>query len=269
MSKNTPINKNNFLRFYPVSQNTEKSIVNGYAYKWKHFSTPLPILVGDTFYLYTNFKEDVISTNTIKIVENYDTIVEDVTKYDITTTDIGNYNKLITLTIPLTNTSSYKNFSLGIISGSTIVSLSNTLCVMQRNEQNLNGTHMLSFKNTTNTFNYEWDGEILERYTVRVPSNMIDFSYPKEDAVYKSATTGRPRKTRTVLSKAYLFEAYYLDESGHDAINYCLNSNEFYINNIEFVIDGGYDITFNRNTNIHKGTATILEKEYGSMLNIC
>lgn len=279
MIKNITLNTDNFLRFYPPTTPTLNTsqyyngLVNGYEYRWRTFDIPLPIIVGDTFHLYTNFESSLFddSTQSIRAVEGT-SVINDSTKYQISTTQIGLENWLITLTIPQTNTLE-KVFNLAIVNNSnnSIVYKSNCFKVLKATEKNINNTHLISFRHRTNVFNYEWGALDVSdpNYTVRIPSSILEFSYPKEDAVYKSATSGKPRKTRTVLSKAYQFETYYLTEEAHDAVNLAVNYDNFYINGDEFIADGAYEVDFQQLTNIHKGTINLLLKRYGTRINNC
>ena len=118
--QNLPENRFNFLRFYPEitpqiasSQYTE-GLHNGYLYRWRKQKDFLPVLVNDTLTFYTNFATDIIGGNTVRILEG-DTIINDVTKYDLTVTPFGTENSVIELTIPVTNTSNNKVFNIGVI----------------------------------------------------------------------------------------------------------------------------------------------------------
>lgn len=279
MIKNLPINTDNFLRFYDatapnlLTSQYYTGLVNGYEYRWRTFETPLPIIVGDTFQFYTNFENNIFNSalQSIKIIEG-ETIINDVNRFVLLIEDSGLDNNLITLNIPITNNTE-RVFKIGIVNNNNneIVYISNCFKVLKRTEKNLNNTHLLSFRHNTNIYNYEWQalGDLDPDYTVRVPSSILEFSYPKEDAVYKSATSGKPRKSRTILSKAYQFQTYYLDEQGHDAVNLAVNFDRFLINGDEFVADGAYEVEFQQLTNIHIGTISLLQKRYGARLNNC
>lgn len=277
MLKQLPINTDNFLRFFdtatPTINDTKfiKTTNNGYDYKWRQFCFPLPIAVGDNLNFYTNFSTNLVGSNSISIIVD-NQIVVDATKYVLSVASVGTNNKLISLSIPLASTGARQKFSLGITSGASILYRSNDFYVIGRDDKSLNNTHLLKFFNDTNVFNYEWgdlDKEADPYYTVRIPSSVYEFGYPKEDTIYKSATSGKPRKTRAVLSKSVVFESYFVDEELHDAVNYALNSNNLFINKKEFVMESGYEVAFNKNSNVHKGTATLLEKNYGARLNNC
>lgn len=200
-------------------------------------------------------------------------IARDTNNYQVSSEAIGLENNLITITIPLTNNRPNREVRLAIVETETnaISFISNPFKVLARTERNVNNTHIISFNHNTNIYNYEWQalGDLYPDYTVRVPSSILEFSYPKEDAVYKSATSGKPRKTRTTLSKAYQFETYYLDEDGHDAVNLAVNLDKFLINGDEFIADGAYEVDFQQLTNIHKGSINLLLKRYGARINNC
>lgn len=277
--KQLPINSDNFLRFFDTKEPTivdskyYKGLVNAYEYKWRSFNTPLPIVAGDVLNFYTNFKFKIFddSVHSLKVVQG-GTIINDSSKFVITSEDFGMENSIITLSVPLSNTSE-SVFSIAIVNNSDnkILYESNCFKNLNRTEKNVNNTHLIKFRHNTNIFNYEWQfiGEEDPDYTVRVPSSILEFSYPKEDAVYKSATSGKPRKTRTVLSKAFQFETYYLTQDSHDAMNLALSLNKFSINNQEFVADSDYSVEFNQLTNIHRGSVSLLLKRYGARINKC
>lgn len=279
MIKNLPLNSDNFLRFYsatsPILSTSQyyNGLVNGYQYRWRTFDTPLPIIVGDTLQFYTNFESNLFdsTTQSIKIIEG-ETIINEPLRFSLVIEAVGLENNRIILNIPSTNNIE-REFRLAIVNNSDnqIVNISNCFKVLKQTERNLNNTHLLSFKHNANIYNYEWQalGEFDPDYIVRVPSSILEFSYPKEDAVYKSATSGKPRKTRTILSKAYQFETYYLDEDGHDAVNLAVNLEKFLINGEEFIADGAYEVDFQQLTNIHKGSINLLLKRYGARISNC
>lgn len=121
--QNLPENRFNFLRFYPeitpqiASSQYSEGLHNGYLYRWRKQKDFLPVLVNDTLTFYTNFATDLIGANNVRILEG-DTIINDITKYDLTVTPFGAENSKIELTIPPTNTSNNKVFNIGIV-GST------------------------------------------------------------------------------------------------------------------------------------------------------
>ena len=272
--KHIPLNRNNFIRFYdvatPVLDDTDYigGFVNGYQYRWKSHCSYLPVVVLDTLVFYTNF--DAPITGTFGIVQD-GAIVSDANLFVLNTTLVGDNNHEIVLTIPVTNTQERRVFSIAIISGGVPTFISNPLMVLQKTEKNLNNTHLLSFRHNNNVFDYEWASlELIDPdYIVRVPLSVLEYSYPKDDSVYKSATSGRPRRTRAVISKAYNIEAYYVDEDTHDAMNYALHAQKVSINGNEIVLDGQYEVAFNRLMNIQKGTASVLVKDYGARLDTC
>lgn len=118
--QNLPENRFNFLRFYPeiapviASSQYSEGLHNGYLYRWRNQKDFLPVLVNDTLTFYTNFDVDIIGVNNVRILEG-DTIINDVAKYDITTTLFGAENSKIELTIPPTNIANNKVFNIGIV----------------------------------------------------------------------------------------------------------------------------------------------------------
>lgn len=117
MIKALPINENNLLRWYnnttptlSTSQYVE-GVHNGYLYKWRNHSDPLPILVNDTLTFYTNFDSPTLDPTKIVVLQD-DVVIDDVTKYELTATDWGTNNVKIELTIPVTNTLNNKIIKL-------------------------------------------------------------------------------------------------------------------------------------------------------------
>lgn len=123
--KVAPVNSNNFLRWYPnVTPTVQNSTLNsglhnGYSYKWRPQPDLIPVLVGDTLTMYTNFDNTTyLAGKNVKVVEESScgvyTVIEDVTKYAITATARGLNNAKIVLTIPVTNTDNNKKIRLAI-----------------------------------------------------------------------------------------------------------------------------------------------------------
>jgi len=276
MVTNIPVNKNNLIRFYSVtepslggSNNYTSSIYNGYLYRWKNQISYIPILKNDTFIIYTNFLTDTINSNeTFKVIKN-GVAVNDSTQYLISVAPVGDYNYKITLNIPSTNTDNDTYIKIGVVSNTdSVILVSNPLIVRTLEEENIRGTHLLRFKHNSDVYGYDWS-DITDPYTIRIQSNMVGYSYPKEDAVYRSATSGRTRTTRTIIDKRYTFETYWLDEDGHDGFNVLAHSKLFSINNEQVTVDGEYEINFNVQMNIAKGNLGLLVKNYSSRLNQC
>jgi hypothetical protein len=276
MVANIPINKNNLVRFYTVTSpslagtvNYTATINNGYLYRWKNQLTYIPILKGDTFIIYTNFLEDELGAGDVFRVIKNNTVINDATQYVVTSTLVGDYNYKIVLNIPSTNNDNDTIIRLGIVSSGGVIKYeTNCLIVRTLTEPNIRGTHLLRFQHNSDIYGYDWR-EIVDPYTIRLQSNMVGYSYPKEDAVYRSATSGRTRTTRTIIDKKYNFETYWLDEDGHDGFNLLAHSKLFSINGEACTVDGEYEIGFNVQMNIAKGTLGVLVKNYSSRLNQC
>ena len=278
MIKAPPINENNLLRWYnnttptlSTSQYVE-GVHNGYLYKWRNHSDPLPILVNDTLTFYTNFDSDIVGANTIKVAID-GVVINDVTKYVVSSSVWGSNNNKITLTIPATNTANNKVINLVIVDGiDTILYKSNCLIVKQYTEKNINNTHLLKFYHNNNIYDYEWgiyDVMVDTPYTVRVPSSIKDVSYPVEKTIYKSATSGRSRVTRAVNEKKYNFEIYYGQEATHDSIAIIASLKYFEINNKQYIVDGEYSVEFEQNLNIYKGVLSLIDVAFGARINTC
>lgn len=273
---NLPENKYNFLRFYPeanpsvdTSQYVE-GLHNGYLYRWRTHADMLPVLTQDTLIFYTNFATDIIGADSVKVLEG-DTIINDVALYDITTTSFGDNNSKIELTIPSTNTKTNQVFSIGIVDGDDILYRSNCFILKSRSEKNINNTHLLKFYNTSNIYGYEWgvyDVNSDEPYTVRISSSIKDITYEKDQTVYRSATSGVSRVTRSTTSKSYQFETYYNNEDFHDAFSISSSFKSFIINDKEYICEE-YSVEYQDNLNIFKGVATLRDVEYGRRINVC
>jgi hypothetical protein len=276
--KVVPVNKYNFVRFYP--QNTSlseskyaKEVHNGLLYRWRNIFDPLPILKGDIFKIHTNFDQEIVAAGDVfKVIEGTNTIITGGTDYTITSAQIGTGNNyVITLTIPNTSTKIYgQSIRIGIVNGSTIKYTSNCFEVYDYTEKNIRGTHVLSFTHDNDIYDYDWTQVYEEAfYVIRVPSNLASISYPSDDSVYKSSTTGRPRKTRSVIDKALQFETYYASEDLHDAFNMAIHLKDFYVNGNKMVKDGAYELSYNRAFNLSKGTVNLLDTRYSIRVDRC
>jgi hypothetical protein len=276
--KVVPVNKYNFVRFYP--QNTSlseskyaKEVHNGLLYRWRNIFDPLPILKGDIFKIHTNFDQEIVAAGDVfKVIEGTNTIITGGTNYTISYAQIGTTNNyIITLTIPNTSTKIYgQSIRIGIVNGSTIKYTSNCFEVYDYTEKNIRGTHVLSFKHDNDIYDYDWtQTETTDFYVIRVPSNLASISYPSDDSVYKSSTTGRPRKTRSVIDKALQFETYYASEDLHDAFNMAIHLKDFYVNGNKMVKDGAYELSYNRTFNLSKGTVNLLDTRYSIRVDRC
>jgi len=281
--KIAPVNSNNFLRWYPnvtatVANSTfVNGLHNGYTYKWRAQPDLLPLLVGDTLTMYTNFDVDTyLSGKFIKVVEEVScgvyVVINDVTKYALTVTAWGTNNAKVVLNVPVTNLENNKKVRLAIVDGLDAVEyVSNYFMVSQLTAKNINNTHLISFYNKSTIYNYEWAeyNELVDTpYTIRVASSVIGISYPSEKTIYREATTGKPRVTRATNNKQYNFEIYYATEELHDAISTVSNFKYFGINSKEYIVEE-YEVEFLRNLNIYKGTMTIKDVNYDRRITVC
>jgi hypothetical protein len=276
--KVVPVNKYNFVRFYPQStalsqSKYAKEVHNGLLYRWRNIFDPLPILKGDILKIHTNFDDAVlVAGDVFKVIEGTNTIITGGTNYTISYVPIGSTNNyIITLTIPSSSVKTNgQSIRIGIVNGSTIKYTSNCFEVYDYTEKNIRGTHVLSFRHDNDIYNYNWtETDTTDLYTVRVPSNLASISYPSDDSVYKSSTTGRPRKTRSVIDKSLQFETYYASEDLHDAFNMSIHLKDFYVNGNKMVKDGAYELSYSRTFNLSKGTVNLLDTRYSIRVDRC
>jgi len=278
-----PVNSNNFLRWYPnVTATIDNStfsvgVHNGYTYKWRTFNDMLPVLVGDTLTFYTNFDSTTfLDSKFIKVVESDTcgsyTVINDATQYSLTVTSWGTNNAKIVLTIPDTNLTNNKDFRLAIVDGVDAISyVSNNFNVRQRTAKNINNTHLISFYSKSNVYNYDWaifDELVDDFYTIRVGSSKVGVSYGSEKDIYREATTGKPRVTRSINSKEYQFEIYYNTEELHDAISTVSNFRYFAVNGNQYIVSE-FEVSFERNFNLFKGILTMKDVAFDKRINIC
>ena len=278
-----PVNTNNLLRWYPNTTPTVANstfvtgIHNGYLYKWRTFSDYLPILTEDTLTLYTNFDTDAyLEGKEIKVVEESScgsyTVINDATQYDITGESWGSRNAKITLTIPTTNIKTNHNFRLAIVGEADVIQyVSNYFTLFARTAKNINNTHLISFYNKSNVYNYEWstfDETVDDFYQVRVASSMIEISYPSEKEIYQEATTGRPRVTRATNNKQITFEVYFNTEELHDGLSTVSNFRYFGVNGRKYIVES-YEPSVSSNFNLFKSTMVLKDVEFDRRINIC
>lgn len=276
----TPVNKYNFVRFYPFNSTAlsqskyANEVHNGFQYRWRNIFDPLPILKGDILTIHTNFSEEVfLSGDVFRVIEGENTIVTGSTDYAITSEAIsGTDNYIITLSIPSSSTKLNGSIiRIGIVAGATIKFVSNAFEVRDYVEKHIRGTHILTFEHDNDIYNYDWTqrSEAQPPYVVRVNSNLASIAYPSDDAVYKSSTTGKPRKTRSVIDKQIQFETYYASEDFHDAFNVAVHLKDFYVNGTKMIKDGSYEVSYNKIFNLSKGTINLLDTRYSIRVDRC
>jgi hypothetical protein len=276
--QNVPVNQNNLVRWYSNTTPTigtsqySEGLHNGYLHRWRAQPSLLPVLVGDTLTIYTNFDSDVVGANTFKIAEN-NVVIDDVSLYDITATPWGDNNHKIEITIPVTNERNNIKFNIVIVEGEDdeIQYESNCFLVRQLTEQNINNTHLIKFYHNNDVYDYEWgiyDVLLDTPYTIRVSSSIRDIVYNQEKTIYTEATTGRPRKSREINSKTYSLEIYFNDEQLHDGLSVGTSFKYLEINGKQYICES-YEVEFQPNLNIFKGVATLKDISYQKRLTVC
>lgn len=272
------LNNNNFIRWYsattPVLATSQYSsgLHNGYLLRWRAHQDFMPILVGDTVTIYTNFDTNLIGASDVVKVVKDGVVINDATQYIVSDTAFGTNNNKITLTIPVTNTDRGTLIQLAIVDGvDAIQYLSNHFKVYQATEKTINNTHLIKFYHNSNVYNYEWATFVPETdtpYTIRLASSVVEVSYPIEKETYEEATTGRVRTTRSINKKQYGFEMYWADEERHDAIATISNYKYFEVNGKEFVITE-LETAYQQNLNLFKSVLTLQDVEFGRRVNTC
>jgi len=275
--QNLPINQNNLLRWYSTDTPTigtsqySEGLHNGYLNRWRPQPALLPVLVGDTLTMYTNFDSDVVGANTFKIAEN-DVVIDDVSLYDLVATPWGVNNYVITLTIPATNERNDIKFNIVIVDGVDVIQYeSNCFLVRQLTEKNINNTHLIKFYHNNDVYDYEWgiyDVLLDTPYTIRISSSIRDIVYNQEKTIYTEATTGRPRKSREINSKTYTLEIYFNNEELHDGLSVGTSFKYLEINGKQYICES-YEVEFLPNLNIFKGVASLKDVTYQKRLTVC
>jgi hypothetical protein len=275
-----PTNKYNFVRFTPALSTAlllskyAANLHNGRQYRWRNICDVLPILRGDILTIHTNFNQPIIAaTSSFKIIDADGNIIENNTDYSVVSEQIGTTdNYILTLTVPNTSTKvNGDQIRIGIVVAGVALFVSNVFEIHPYTEESIRGTHLISFTHDNNIYSYNWEELDPDKklYTIRVASNVNGISYPSEDSIYKSSTTGRPRKTRSILDKAYIFETYYASEYFHDAFNMSVHLKDFYVNGNKMIKDGSYELAYNNIFNLSKGTVTLIDTRYAIRVNRC
>jgi hypothetical protein len=276
--KNLPLTKNNFLRFYPLTSGIgasrySNSLYNSHLYRWRNKCAPLPILVGDILTFYTNFDNGspLQDGDVFRIVENENTIITTATDVELETEQVGLSNHKITITVPFSTTKPNGYIRVAVVTSLGVIRyISNPFQIRPYEEKYINNTHLLTFKHNNDIYGYEWSAlSDDEYYTLRIEASVKGISYPADEAVYKSATSGRPRKTRSVLDKAFSFGTYYNDEDFHDAFNMAVSLRQVFVNGNKVVKDGAYELEYNQIFNLNKGTVSLLDEGYSMRINRC
>lgn len=277
-TKPKPVNSNNFLRFYEVGTDLSESkytsmLTNGYLHRWRQTSPKLPALTGDILTFYTNFSiYPLIETDVWRIIDNEDNIITATDNHLLVVTAFGENSFKLTLTIQPTNTLDNVDRRIAIVSNTGVIKYtSNIISVRAFNERTVTNTHLLSFWHDTDIYEYEWSQkqDFDEPYTVRIPSSITGISYPENASIYKSATSGKPRRTRAILDKIVSFQTYYFDEEAHDAFAVASASEEFYLNGNKMIRDGDYEIGYNQIHNLSHGTSKFYDRQFSIRIDRC
>jgi len=267
-----PINQNNFLRFTSVvtpnimnSQYT-RGLHSGNR-KWRrNINSPLPALKTETYTFYTNFSIPTLAQDNIVLVSDRNcvyTILTDPAQPNVTATSWGVNNIKIQLNIPLTSTEN-TFIRIAVVNDGVVTHVSNSFLVLPFNEERVNNTHLFKFYHDTNIYGYEWaDYNPLSGtpYTVRIPSTRRKIAYPRDVTTYESATTGRPRNTRSINRKDETLEIYFRDDNDHDALATFINFKSIVINTREYV-SLSYEPEYNVELNIYAGALEIRDIAY-------
>lgn len=276
--KNLPLTKNNFLRFYPLTSGIgasrySNSLYNSHLYRWRNKCAPLPILVGDILTFYTNFDNGspLQDGDVFRIVENENTIITTNTDFELEVLPIGIQNYQIKITVPFSTTKPNGYIRVAVVTSLGIIRyISNPFQIRPYEEKYINNTHLFTFRHNNDIYGYEWSAlSDDDYYTLRIEASVTGISYPADEAVYKSATSGRPRKTRSVLDKAFSFGTYYNEEDFHDAFNMAVSLKEVFVNGNKVVKDGAYELEYNQIFNLNKGTVSLLDEGYSMRINRC
>jgi hypothetical protein len=276
---NIPINKYNFVRFYAFGTPTlsasyyNSGIHNGRLFRWRGISPALPILTGDILKLYTNFTEPKLeSGDTFKLIGSNNTIINNNSTYNLTVTPITSTdNYKLTLSLLSTPSVEGQSIRLAIVNGSTIKYVSNCFEAYSYQEKYLRGTHIVSFAHDNDIYGYPFTSIETEQdyYTIRIPSNLINVAYNSEDSVYKSATTGKSRKTRSVIDRVLQLETYYNDVDFHDAFNIIVHLKTFFVNGDKFIKQDSYEISYSKMFNLSKGVINLIDDNYSIRVDRC
>jgi hypothetical protein len=230
-------------------------------------------LTGDILTFYTNFSiYPLIETDVWRIIDNEDNIITSTTNHLLVVTAFGENSFKLTLTIQTTNTLDNVDRRIAIVSNTGVIKYtSNIISIRTFNERNLTNTHILSFWHDTDIYEYEWSQkqDFDEPYTVRIPSSITGIAYPENASIYRSATSGKPRRTRAILDKIVTFQTYYFDEEAHDAFAVASASEEFYLNGNKMIRDGDYEIGYNQIHNLSHGTSKFYDRQFSIRIDRC
>ena len=274
-----PINIYNFLRFSPVGtpsiQNSQYTIgLHSGNRKWRrNVQSPLPALKGETYTFYTNFETSTFNPANVVLVSDSNcvyTVLTDPAQPNIVATAWGTNNIKINLNIP--QTSNENTFvRVAIVDTGVITHISNSFMILPFNEDRINNTHLVKVYHNTNIYGYEWSdyNPLTDTpYTVRIPSTLKSVAYPREVTTYESATTGRPRNTRSVNRKDETLQIFFRNDEDHDTIATVINFNRLTINNKEYLALS-YEPEYNDEFNIYVGTLELRDVAYSVRIKGC
>ena len=112
----------------------------------------------------------------------------------------------------------------------------------------------LSYRNSTNIFNYNYEQLPEFRNVVFVDLNEIGELPEYEDNVYPEATTGYIRMQKTQLKNYTTLQSYNFDPRAHNAMKGLSQHDDVEINFRKYQIKEGYEYELNRRNNRQEGT---------------
>ena len=280
--KQRPINYNNFVRFTPTASTSDVlateyglGLHSGNRLWRRKIKSPLPLMAGETYTLYTNFSSATFDpANIVLVYDNNCTYTEitDVAQPSIVATDWGLNNLKLVITTPSTSTA-LKYVRIAVKTAPDPFShVSNLFQTIDDDIDSINNTHLFKFYHNTDIYNFEWavyDPSTDTPYTIRIPSTNRNIEYAREVTTYTSATTGKPRNTRSINNKNNDFMIYFRDDLDHDAVGAMINFKYIEINQKQYLPLDSYEPEYNPELNIYSGTLKLRDVEYSVRINGC
>lgn len=98
----------------------------------------------------------------------------------------------------------------------------------------------------------------------RLQLNQVDRQYENDKDVYNEVTTGKQRTYNNYKKKLRTIEAYYFDDSAHDAAAVMFDSEELFINGRQYVPKGTYKPQTNVQSKLNKGSVDLYDQDFAT-----
>lgn len=235
----------------------ETGIKNRYNTDFNNEFSTFYISEGDTFRLMLNFASDDLTGLNVSLLGcNFVPLLENVTTVSKMANGDAYYIEF--LAPPLIN--EFVRIAVYNALGNPIqVSVTAINFIPSEEKENY---PLMRWRNDCNQFGfkYEYDNTIFNQ--LRVPLIPLDTDRDYEIETEVNLLTREIVNKNFQHTKKRKFEAYYLDECGHDAMSVMISSFYVFINEYQFRLSNGYEQEFNAKHNASKATFELIDVDH-------